>query len=450
MVKPKFYRDPIHIQIRFEPADLNAAPKRDASDLSWLSQKLINTQEFQRLRLIRQNGLANLVFHGAEHSRFSHSMGVHAVARRMYSKICRNSSEPEDPEWRLTTAIAALTHDLGHGPFSHTLEEILGKEQFNHEEMTRRFLVEDGSAIKGVLREVDEELPSKLELFFEEKKRPQDHWGYKIVSSQLDADRLDYVQRDALFAGLRGHGFDFERLLDLLSHHEGKVAVYKGALTAVESYLIALDQMYRSIYYHRTVRAATQMLLKLVGRAIELHKQGDITIFPVDQFDTTHPMALLVDQGSNVALDVYSRLTDVSLWQLMATWENHKDPVIAMLARRISRRELLKSIEVDETNYVKVNKLHNQAIELTKSMYKNIEGAENHLVAFDSPTRTSYKRYNWKPESDSESIWLLDGNGGPLPLEDFEGSPIIQSFRKGVWPTRLFVMPDVREALIKL
>jgi hypothetical protein len=145
LVKPKFFRDPIQIQIRFEPADLTAAaPKIDAA-LSWLAQKIIATPEFQRLRFIRQNGLANLVFHGAEHSRFSHSLGVHAVARRMYANICRNSSEPEDPEWRLATAIAALSHDLGHGPFSHTLEEILGKKTFDHEEMTTRYLVEDGS-----------------------------------------------------------------------------------------------------------------------------------------------------------------------------------------------------------------------------------------------------------------------------------------------------------------
>ncbi|MBZ0259826.1 MAG: HD domain-containing protein [Hyphomicrobiales bacterium] len=366
MVKPKFYRDPVQLQIRFDPVDLGKAAPKDSRALSWLAQKIIATPQFQRLRFIRQNGLANFVFHGAEHSRFTHSMGVHAVARRMYECICRNCSEKEDDEWKLTSAVAALAHDIGHGPFSHTLEEILKENdiKFHHEEMTRRFLVEDDSPICKALKEVNAVLPSKLEMYFDKTKRGEDNWAYKIVSSQLDADRLDYVQRDALYAGLRGHGFDFERLLDLLSHHDNKIAVHRGAIIALESYLVAIDQMYRSIYYHRTVRAATQMLLSLFKRAVFLHKNGDKGIFPDAHDGVRHPMNDLIEHGSKVPLDRYVNLTEFGMWHLIDLWQRHKDQILSDLASRILRRDLFKAIQLNTTDYRGTRQLENNAKKL--------------------------------------------------------------------------------------
>ena len=214
MAKPKFFRDPIHLQVRFDPVDLSANAPTDNTALSWGALKLIDTGEFQRLRHIRQNGLANLVFYGAEHSRFNLSIGVHYVARTMYERICRNHSEAESQHWKLSSGFASLIHDVGHGPFSHTLEEVLEDNgvDFNHEDMTIRFVKEDTSGINKILKQIDADLPNSIAAFFDKQARASDNWAYKIVSSQLDADRLDYVQRDSMFAGLRGHGFDFERL----------------------------------------------------------------------------------------------------------------------------------------------------------------------------------------------------------------------------------------------
>ncbi|MER8653296.1 HD domain-containing protein [Mesorhizobium sp. M0847] len=217
MSRPKFFRDPVHLQIRFDSVNLAAPAKglSKAEQISWALQKLIDTECFQRLRLIRQNGLANFVFHGAEHSRFSHSIGVQHVARLMFERICRNRTMEENLDDKMEVLLASLLHDVGHGAFSHTLEEILEGNgiEFHHETMTRSFINSDGP-IRTILDQIDDKLRDRVSAFFDFKLRSADHWKFKIVSSQMDADRLDYTQRDALSCGIKGHGFDFERLID--------------------------------------------------------------------------------------------------------------------------------------------------------------------------------------------------------------------------------------------
>jgi HD superfamily phosphohydrolase len=239
MARPKFFRDPVHGQIGYDAVDLALPPPlhtgRPEASLSWLIRRLIDCVEFQRLRQIRQNGLVNLIYHGAENSRFGHSMGVCHLGREMYCRIVRNMGEPIDLRRFLSTCGAALLHDIGHGPFSHVLEEILGScgLQFDHEWMTRRLLIEKpeadekrGASVHEVLRQIDETFPGEVALYINKKWRDAynerhelvDHWSYKIVSSQMDADRLDYLLRDSYFAGIKGHSFDIQRLLDMLLH----------------------------------------------------------------------------------------------------------------------------------------------------------------------------------------------------------------------------------------
>ena len=257
---------------------------------------VIGTREFQKLRSIRQNGLANFVFHGAEHSRFTHSLGTSFLAGEMYEKIVRNMDESEEPELKLQVRTAALLHDVGHGPFSHTIEEIvqeLGKD-FDHEVMTIRIMEEEESEVNQKLKQIDEQLPTLLATFIDKSRRKDDHWTYKLMSSQLDADRLDYLLRDALFAGLRGHGFDLAQLLDLLHHHDNQmIAVERGALEAVEAFLFALDQLYRAIYYHHTVRASNKVLSSCLKRAVALSTDGDKEIFP-KMGEIAHPLEQLL------------------------------------------------------------------------------------------------------------------------------------------------------------
>ncbi|WP_437491950.1 HD domain-containing protein [Sorangium sp. So ce1014] len=166
----------MHLQIRYGAVDL-AQPFPAGSDadlrISWLVRKLVDCPEFQRLRHIRQNGLTNLVFHGAEHSRFSHSMGVAHLAREMYEGIERNCDIPADADHKVTTCVAALLHDVGHGPFSHTLEEILKEHgvEFDHEVMTQRLIEEDDSAISKTLKNADSDLPARIVYYIDKKRR---------------------------------------------------------------------------------------------------------------------------------------------------------------------------------------------------------------------------------------------------------------------------------------
>lgn len=451
MARPRFFRDPIHLQIRFEAVDRKQAPETlgGREQLSWICQNIIDSSSFQRLRFIRQNGLANLVFYGAEHSRFTHSIGVAHTALTMYERVCRNMSEPEDEQAKLRIGASALVHDIGHGAFSHTLEEILKDNaiEFRHEAMTLRYIQDDDSEIKGLLSKIDQALPAAVSVFFDKKKRPEDHWHYKIVSSQMDADRLDYVQRDALYAGLHRTSFDVERIYDLLYHHNSAIAVDRGAIEALESYLVTIDHLYRTMYYHHTVRAATQMLISLFRRAIKLTLQGDKELFPTESNGQAHPLAQLIEHGSKADLKAYSRLTDYRLWTLVEGWQESRDPIVRELSSRLLRRDLFKSISVDPQDYLKVEKLKMGAIEVCKKEYPGCPDAAEYFVLYDDPNRTSYKRYDWNPESAGESIWLVGEGADPCPLEDEASSTIAQSFKAARYFPRLVVPPSVRDAL---
>jgi uncharacterized protein len=347
MPRPKFFRDPVHVQLRFDDVSLEDSPKDllGSGRESWLLRKLIDSSEFQRLRFVRQNGLANLVFHGAEHTRFTHSLGVSHLAGLMYDSIVRNCSEASSQDDRLLIATAALLHDIGHGPFSHTMEEILrgiGKE-FDHEDMTVRY-INEATAVNGPLCQVDQSLPGLLTKFFDKSTRDDDNWRYRIVSSQLDADRLDYLLRDAMFSGIRGASFDLDRIIDMLYHHDGKsIALEIGALEAVESYLFTLDHMYRAIYYHHAVRAATQGLLSAIKRAVQLHIEDRYAI-PSIYPSGLNPFQELLEHGSGISIESYSRLSEFQLWQYLEIWRDSEDVTLADLSSRILERRLFKTI----------------------------------------------------------------------------------------------------------
>lgn len=450
MAKPKFFRDPVHIQMRFEAVDLAKPALLSSADerISWIFQRIIDTDCFQRLRLIRQNGLANLVFHGAEHSRFSHSLGVQHVAKTMFERICRNMSIEEDEDDKIDTAISALIHDIGHGAFSHTLEEIVQSSgvKFHNEQMTKSYVVRNGSKINSILMEIDSALPSRIAQFFDRKLRKEDNWKYKIVSSQMDADRLDYVQRDAMFAGVRGHGFDYERLLDLLSVHDRKsISIDRRGIEAAEAYLVTIDQLYRAIYYHQGVRAATQMLLSLFRRALEVYRSGDRGVFP--SFGAReNPLISLFERGSEIDLSIYGRITDATVWTLIELWTDSADPVLGDLSRRLMTRRLLKAIPIKSVNFNATNALKERAEAATKDVLGSAELVP-YYVTVDDQSRTSYKDYDFTPESFDESIWLTGGDMPDGPLEEEPGSAIVKALKGQMHFPRLIVLDEVRAML---
>ena len=232
---PKVIRDPVHNMVPFE-------------DKKWdrLLLRLINAKEFQRLRRIKQLGVSNFVFPGADHTRFAHSIGVMQTARLFLDRLTAGLGKKITAEQRTTVLAAALLHDVGHGPFSHAFEKVTGE---HHEKRTREIITDQSTEVNKALKEFGaKSLPDRIDRFFsedvEENARDSGRippYLTQIVSSQLDADRFDYLLRDSLATGTDYGRFDLRWLLQNLFLDEGRSRFYLGykATLAAEDYVYA-------------------------------------------------------------------------------------------------------------------------------------------------------------------------------------------------------------------
>jgi HD superfamily phosphohydrolase len=431
------YTCAIHGPITFPGSRLHK-DKGYNQDLNDFMKSLINTEAVQRLRWIRQNGLSHFVFNTMEHSRFTHSLGVAFVARRMIDRILINSGL-EDYEqawdWKYETVAAALLHDIGHGPFSHSLEEILHainrlpeQDKFNHEEMTLK-LIQGETDVNRALKDCRKDLPDRVAKFFQNKDdRNPDHWRYRIVSSQLDADRLDYILRDARMAGLRGPTFDLDRVLQHLFVNQAEdihFTLDRKAIEALESMLLANDQLYRAVYYHRKVRAATSMLQTLLLRVADLVEQDGAE--KSNLFNRqNHPLVELITKGQNVDLEAYLNLTENHIWSLIEEWKDHSDPIVKDYAKRLWYRDLHTAIDI--SGHDDGNRQEEKALQqLLDIKYLNLDKDElsKYYVLSDTSRRKSYK--------EGDSIYLgsqknLDDQ--PSALEFDNHSRIVYMLRE--------------------
>lgn len=407
---------------------------------------------FQRLRGIKQNGVLSLVFHGAEHSRFAHSLGASHLAGRMYDSACRNSGLAIDSEERKLTTLAALLHDVGHGPFSHLLEEILGKKKFHHEKLTIRILTDERSTISHRLREHDANLPEALLPFIDYKQRKQRRWYYAIASSQLDADRLDYTGRDAMMTGVVSHRFDRDRLINALcvwNKQEGEdyMGVDDRAHDVVENYLLALHHLYRSIYFHRTARAASWLLSATLRRARDLALEDEEQrkkLFP-DTRGKRDPLWALISDGNEVPLDEYVRLDEAHVWGLVQQWRDLEDPTLLDLCDRLKSRRLPKALELPNLKYEKTTELIKKAKELIKVKHPALE--PSCYVNVDEIDREDYKPYRWgEDERGGEPILLVSKDGGARPIEE-ESKNMLNLLDARFELRRLIVHEEIRSEL---
>jgi uncharacterized protein len=422
----KVFRDPIHGDLAF--------PSRLWRTLT----ELVDTPAFQRLRLIRQNGLTNLVFPGTEHSRFAHSLGVAWTASQMLDAIERNSGLRLSDEQRDDTILAALLHDVGHGPFSHTLEEIL-KElgvDFDHEAMTKRVLLEPEAGVNLALESSSTGRAQRLVEFIDKNERTTTLWRHSIVSSQLDADRLDYVRRDAVMAGIDNHQPDVPRLIQNLGVVGDQVVVDSRALDVIESFLLALDHMYESVYFHKTVRGASLLLTATLKRAAQTIDQSIST--------SDDPLRAVITHGQDVLLKQYLRATDATVWVQLDRWRDSPDPTLRHLAGHMARRSFPRAIDYPDS--VKAGeKLKAKAIELAREQVADVD--PEYLVAIDEPERLSYKRYVGG-EGSSQSIQTVHHGGSPRAIETDDRS-IVSKVAKKFYKRRLFVPVEIRDDLLK-
>ncbi len=432
--RPKVFRDPIHGDIAF-PRD----------DFGTLILRLIDTRTFQRLRGIRQNGVMNFVFPGAEHSRFTHSLGVAHVAAMMFDAITRNNQMEQGRRERQQTIIAALLHDLGHGPFSHALEEIteeLGEKKYDHEGMTRRLITEPASEVRALLAGYDPEFPAALSKFFDKKIAPADRrWYYQIVSSQLDADRIDYLLRDAHMAGVR-HSFDHKRLVESIGQVDNAIVVDQRAFDVAESYLLAIDQMYEAIYFHKTVRAASILLTQTLKRAWMLARESAERmrmLFPLGDAD---PLAQLFRSSDTMPPEQFASLDEHHIWHLLSMWRADADATLRDLVGRVYSRRFMKPLTLEKFNFDAIRKIEAAGKELVRKKHPELD--PEYYVNLDEPERVSYRRYALR-EGPHGAIQILT-NAGPKAIEEMPRSIATQINAKIARP-RFIVHEDVRAEL---
>ena len=308
---------------------------------------LINTREFQRLRRIRQLGVANYVFHGAEHSRFTHSVGVYEITRKICDLFQRNypSKEKGDGLWdddeRLVALCAALLHDVGHGAYSHTFEHIF---HTNHEKMTTEIITSSHSEVNAVLRKVAPDFPEKVASVIEKSyPNPQ---VVQMISSQIDADRMDYLLRDSYFTGTNYGTFDLTRILRVMKPYSDGISFDMSGMHAVEDYIVSRFQMYQQVYFHPVSRSIEVILSHLLKRAKYLYKNG--------KTNCLGPTNLLFPFfEDNFSLSDYLKLDDGVLNSYFSLWQDSDDKILSDLADRFLNRKPFKSVRVSEdTRYL--------------------------------------------------------------------------------------------------
>src|SRR5438046_6620544 len=231
--------------------------------------RLIDTPEFQRLRRIKQLGLGLYTYQGAEHSRFTHSLGAFHLMSRVLDRL--NEKHLINDQDHAATRAAALLHDVGHGSFSHVMEKVLG---LHHEKWTVEVVLSEVTEIGQLLRSYSSELPGKVASIIEGKFQPAAL--AQLVSSQLDVDRMDYLLADSLMTGDKYGIYDLEWIINALAIDEEGDRIYVAArgLYAVEEYLQARYYMFRQVYFHRTLRSAEAVLRSILRRALQLLEEG--------------------------------------------------------------------------------------------------------------------------------------------------------------------------------
>ncbi|WHY19523.1 HD domain-containing protein [Paenibacillus sp. G2S3] len=413
LTEEKVFKDPVHNYIHVQDT------------IIW---RLINTKEFQRLRRIRQLGTSYLTFHGAEHSRFSHSLGVYEITRRIISQFERSGYKDWIPEESLLTLCAALLHDLGHGPFSHSIEEAF---EMNHEDWTCRIILED-TEITEILRDVGEDFPRKVASVI--SKTYEHEIVVNLVSSPLDADRMDYLLRDAYYTGVNYGTIDIDRILRMLRPYNGRVVVKESGMHAIEDYLMSRYQMYWQVYFHPVTRSSEIILRQIFRRAKELFQEGYNFNFMINPLEDLFRGEVTVKQ--------YLMLDEALVQTAFMQWTLEKDELLSDLCTRFIHRKLYKYVEMENLNTDMITEI--------RSSFAAAGLHPEYDLEIDFPTDLPYDVFRPGEAFDNNQILLLDRHDHLREIS--EVSDIVRSI-SGIHRGRhhlYFPQDKLRNALTRL
>ena len=384
----KVLKDPVHsyIHIHYE--------------VIW---NCLDSKEFQRLRRIRQLGGDFQVYPTAEHSRFSHSLGVYEIVRRMVTEVKSLCVELAEYD-KVCVMLAGLLHDVGHGPFSHAFEHVTNH---SHEEYTAKIIL-GNTELNAILRAVSEKLPQDIVSIIQHTH--ENDILNQIVSGQLDADRMDYLLRDSYFTATSYGQFDLERILRTMRVRktaEGRkviVVKYTG-IHSVEDYIMARYQMYWQVYYHPVARSYEAVFIQLFNRLKDIFK-GD-----KDYFEDMKVLVPFLEE-SEVSVDEYFKLDENSLLYCCALIQDKEDKIAADLARRLQNRNLFEYVDYNEENLAQI-----------RNMLKENNLDERYYLRIENVEASVYSPYKGR------KILIEKLNGDIVALE--KASTIVESITKG-------------------
>lgn len=372
MIELRYIRDAIHSFVSFEKEGL--------------INKLIDTEEFQRMRDIRQTGFSYLTYPSAVHSRFSHSLGTYWLAKRVGDILLSKEEE------KLHLKIAGLLHDIGHGPFSHALEKMI-MPNISHEELSCSLIESRKHCISKILNDngID---PCVISGLISGTIKPK--YLHKIISSPLDVDRFDYLLRDSLMTGNPNGGFDLERIIQTIKISKtDEIYISKKGWDAVEHYLNCRYQMYKQVYFHHTTISAEELVRKLLQRAKDLYRKGQLTCH-----DRYKPLL-----NSSLDLDSFVEFTDTDILNIIKECKWSSDPILKDLQKRFANRDLFKSIPIPVEDAPILFERKEKIVELLES--KKIEPKYYFSIVLQG-SKDAYWPYTPEPRDEENFIYISD------------------------------------------
>jgi HD superfamily phosphohydrolase len=488
LIREKLYRDPVH--------DLISLDQNSADDRCIIA--LIDSPEVQRLRRIRQLGLASVAYPGAEHSRFTHSLGVMWTATRILEHLGRTTAIP--PQQALAVRCAALLHDVGHGPLSHVFEKFT---LVHHEEWTRRVILDPACTVNRILSAHRPSLPQEVVAIIEGRSHPL--FLSQVISSQLDADRFDYLLRDSHMTGVKYGVFDFERLLRMLRLDPSgrQIVVARPGVHPVEGYLQSRFHMYAQVYLHKTVRAAEAVLGLTLRRAAELaalNRLADPECDPLTRLLQAAGRRLVKDSrarkkspsnGAGIAVDSlptaqlwadkeskvrtlgksdrsagmpsgqqasataeeptladYLEIDDHVVFGALKRWRQQADPVLSDMAGRVLERRVFKTVDVSRTKGLQAR------LRKARTIIAAAGGDPRYHLFLDESGDVPYRPYDRKSRKIGKQIFIEPREPGGEYLDIAEVSEVVAGLARAAFTTRRVMFPgtigntDLRALLV--
>ncbi len=305
----------------------------------------IELPEFQRLRRIKQLGLTSLVYPGAQHTRFQHAIGAMHLMQIALKNLRAKQVDISEKE-EIAALLAILLHDIGHGPFSHTLEHSI-LDDVNHENISSHLMHQINAQMNG-------KLSLAIQIFENKYDRPFFH---QLVSSQMDMDRLDYLRRDSFYTGVSEGTVGIERIIQMLNVRNKQLIIDQKGIYSIEKFLMARRFMYWQVYLHKTSIAADELLLNILKRAKALiDTQEMLKVSPYLQFFLENSFSKH-DLSNPDVIENFCNLDDSEIYSAIKIWQNSNDKTLSKLCKMLINRDLLK-IELFDSpiSTIKINK----------------------------------------------------------------------------------------------